>query len=188
MRDLDIRGAGNILGGEQSGFISEIGFEMYHKILDEAIRELKESDFGDLFPKDEHDNFVYDCQIDTDLEILIPTSYVENITERLSLYKEIDDIEEEEKLKLFESALIDRFGPIPIQVHELFNTIRLRWKSKILGFEKIILKNNQLKAYFVSNQNSAFYKSDVFGAILQYVKHNPIHCKMKEEKGKLSLS
>lgn len=188
MRDLDIRGAGNLLGGEQSGFISEIGFEMYHKILDEAIRELKETDFKDLFPHQEHDQFVYDCQIDTDLEILIPTSYVENITERLSLYKEIDDIEEETTLIAFEKSLIDRFGPIPKQVYELFNTIRLRWKAKALGFEKIILKNRLLKAYFVSNQLSSFYKSEIFGAILQYVKQNPARCKMREEKGRLSLS
>ena len=188
MRDLDIRGAGNLLGGEQSGFISEIGFEMYHKILDEAIRELKDTDFKDLFPKSEHESFVNDCQIDTDLEILIPTSYVENITERLSLYKEIDDIEEEDMLKSFESSLKDRFGPVPSQVSELFNAIRLRWKSKELGFEKIILKNSQLKAYFINNPGSGFFKSEVFSTILAYVQQHPHQCRMKEEKGKLSLS
>jgi transcription-repair coupling factor (superfamily II helicase) len=188
MRDLDIRGAGNLLGGEQSGFIAEIGFEMYHKILDEAIRELKDSDFRELFPKSEHESYVYDCQIDTDLEILIPTSYVENITERMSLYKEIDDIEKEEDLKAFEASLSDRFGPIPHQVFELFNTIRLRWKSKDLGFEKIVLKNNLLKAYFVSNPQSAFFKSEVFSAMLRFVQKHPHTCRMKEEKGKLSIS
>jgi len=188
MRDLDIRGAGNLLGGEQSGFISEIGFEMYHKILDEAIRELKDTDFKDLFPKSDRESFVYDCQIDTDLEILIPTSYVENITERLSLYKEIDDIEEEGNLVAFEGMLTDRFGPVPKQVFELFNTIRLRWKSKALGFEKIILKNSQLKAYFVSNPNSGFYKSDIFTSILNYVQRHPNQSRMKEEKGRLSIS
>ncbi len=188
MRDLDIRGAGNLLGGEQSGFISEIGFDMYHKILDEAIRELKDTDFKDLFPAAENEQFVYDCQIDTDLELLIPSYYVENITERLSLYKELDDLENEAALQKFERGLLDRFGLVPHQVQELFNTIRLRWKSKELGFEKIILKNHRLKVYFVSNPESAFFQSGVFRQILQYVQQNPRQCQLKEEKGKLSLS
>lgn len=187
MRDLDIRGAGNLLGGEQSGFISEIGFEMYHKILDEAIRELKETDFKGLFPVDEKSKFVSDCQIDTDLEILIPEEYVENIKERLSLYKDLDDIEREEKLVEFESQLRDRFGPVPLQAIELMNTVRLRWKAKALGFEKIVLKNNLLKGYFVSNPNSEFFNSEIFSNILQYVKSHPNRCKMKEDKGKPSL-
>lgn len=188
MRDLDIRGAGNLLGGEQSGFITEIGFEMYHKILDEAMQELKETDFKGLFPVDEKHKFVSDCQIDTDLEILIPTDYVENTTERLSLYKDLDDIEQEEKLMAFESQLRDRFGPVPLQVLELMDTVRLRWKAKALGFEKIILKNNSLKGYFVSNSNSAFFNSPAFSNVLQYVQSHPSRCKMKEDKGKLSLS
>ena len=128
MKDLDIRGAGNLLGGEQSGFISEIGFEMYHKILDEAIQELKDSDFKDVFPKDENAAFVQDCQIDTDLEMRIPETYVENIAERLSLYKELDEIATEEKLQDFEKNLKDRFGDVPHQVIDLMDTIRLRWK------------------------------------------------------------
>src|SRR5690606_25416934 len=143
MRDLDIRGAGNLLGGEQSGFIAEIGFEMYQKILDEAIRELKSTDFKDVF-KEEYErkkDFVSDCTIDTDLEILIPDSYVENITERLSLYTQLDDIDNEEELSQFASDLTDRFGPIPSQVGELFTTIRCRRIAKELGFEKLILKN-----------------------------------------------
>lgn len=188
MRDLDIRGAGNLLGGEQSGFISEIGFEMYHKILDEAIQELKETEFRGLFPVDENNKFVSDCQIDTDLEILIPTDYVENTTERLILYKDLDDIETEEKLIEFVAQLRDRFGPVPSQVIELVNTIRLRWKAKALGFEKIVLKNNSLKGYFVSNSNSKFFKSETFSCILQYVQSHPGRCKMHEGKGKLSLT
>ncbi|MCK4639097.1 MAG: transcription-repair coupling factor, partial [Bacteroidales bacterium] len=127
MRDLDIRGAGNILGGEQSGFISEIGFEMYHKILDEAIMELKENEFKDVFKDEQHDEFVKDCLIETDLEILIPDHYITNITERLSLYKELDNIQSEEVLLQFRKRLIDRFGPVPKQTVELLNAIRLRW-------------------------------------------------------------
>ena len=188
MKDLDIRGAGNLLGGEQSGFISEIGFEMYHKILDEAIQELKETDFKDLFPPDENASFVNDCQIDTDLEMRIPDTYVENIAERLSLYKDLDDIATEEKLIAFGEQLKDRFGPVPPQVFELMDTIRLRWKARILGFEKIVLKNRTLKTYFVANQQSAYFQSPLFNAVLRFVQAHPHICKMKEEKGKLSLT
>ncbi|MBL7922654.1 MAG: transcription-repair coupling factor [Bacteroidia bacterium] len=188
MRDLDIRGAGNLLGGEQSGFISEIGFEMYHKILDEAIQELKESDFKDLFPAEEQTTYVRDCQIDTDLEMRIPDDYIMNIAERLSLYKELDDIASEEKLVAFGEQLRDRFGPVPAQVYELMHTIRLRWKARQLGFEKIVLKNRTLKAYFISNQQSAYFQSPLFASILKFVQLHPRACKMKEEKGKLSLT
>lgn len=188
MRDLDIRGAGNLLGGEQSGFISEIGFEMYHKILDEAIQELKETDFRDLFPEDDESKFVRDCQIDTDLEMRIPDNYVTNIAERLNLYKELDDISTEEKLLSYGEHLRDRFGPVPEQVTELMHTIRLRWKAKQLGFEKIVLKNKMLKGYFVSNQDATFYKSRTFSSIISYVQEHPRACKLKEEKGKLSLT
>jgi transcription-repair coupling factor (superfamily II helicase) len=188
MRDLDIRGAGNLLGGEQSGFISEIGFEMYHKILDEAIQELRETDFKDLFPVNEETVFVYDCQIDTDLEMRIPDDYVTNIAERLNLYKELDDIETEERLARFADELRDRFGPVPPQVFELISTIRLRWKARQLGFEKIVLKNRLLKAYFISRQDSPYYAGELFASILRYVQAHPRLCKMKEDKGKLSLT
>ena len=189
MRDLDIRGAGNLLGGEQSGFISEVGFEMYHKILDEAIQELKESDFKDVFP-DENDrgDVVRDCQIDTDLEMRIPDRYVSNVAERLSLYKELDDIASEEGLSRYAEHLQDRFGPVPDQVNELLDTIRLRWKAKKLGFEKIVLKNRSLRATFITNQDSTYFQSRVFSAILQFVQANPRGCKLKEEKGRLSLT
>ena len=188
MKDLDIRGAGNLLGGEQSGFISEIGFEMYHKILDEAIQELKDSDFKDVFPKDEHADFVQDCQIDTDMEMRIPETYVENIAERLSLYKELDEISNEEKLLEFERNLKDRFGDVPSQVIDLIDTIRLRWNAKKIGFEKILLKNKIFKGYFISNSSSDYFQSNAFNTILKFVQQHQHISKMKEDKGKLSVS
>ena len=189
MRDLDIRGAGNMLGGEQSGFISEIGYEMYHKILDEAIRELKETDFKDIFEgENEKPEFVGDCQIDTDLEILIPSDYISNITERLNIYKEIDDLTREEQLRDYLKNLRDRFGPVPVQVEELMNAIRLRWKAKALGFEKIVLKGGILKGYFVSNPESSFYRSDTFTRLIGYIQANPKRIRMSEKNNKLSVS
>ncbi len=189
MRDLDIRGAGNLLGGEQSGFISEIGFEMYHKILDEAIQELKETEFADLFTEErEEKKFVHDCQIDTDLEILLPFDYVNSVSERLNLYKELDNISSEEKLADFEKHLRDRFGPLPKPALELLSTIRLRWIAEKLGFEKILLKNKRFIGYFVSNPASHFYQSEVFSKILKYVQKNAHKCRLKEEKSRLSLT
>ncbi|MFM7017018.1 MAG: transcription-repair coupling factor [Bacteroidota bacterium] len=188
MRDLDIRGAGNLLGGEQSGFISEIGFEMYHKILDEAIQELKETDFKDVFSDEEETNFIQDCQIDTDLEMRIPDNYVENIAERLSLYKELDEIANEEKLLAFEKNLKDRFGEVPPQVIDLMDTIRLRWNAKKIGFEKILLKNKIFKGYFISNPNSSYYQSNSFNSVLKFIQQHQHVSKMKEDKGKLSVS
>ena len=189
MRDLDIRGAGNLLGGEQSGFISEIGFEMYHKILDEAVQELKETDFATLFKEEAAQKpFVRDCQIDTDMEILLPTDYVNSVTERLILYKELDSIEDEAALTTYGDKLRDRFGPLPQPAKELINTIRLRWMAEKLGFEKIVLKNQRLIGYFVSNPTSHFYKSEMFSNILRYVQANQKSCRMKEDKNKLTLS
>ncbi len=189
MRDLDIRGAGNLLGGEQSGFISEIGFEMYHKILDEAIAELKETDFAELFKEEIHNKpFVSDCQIDTDMEILLPTDYVNSVTERLVLYKELDSIADEQSLNSFEEKLRDRFGPLPQPAKELIATIRLRWLAEKLGFEKLILKNQRLIGYFVSNPTSHFYQSEVFSKMLKFVQGQSKKCKLKEDKLKLSLS
>ena len=187
MRDLDIRGAGNILGGEQSGFISEIGFDMYQKILDEAILELKESDFKETFKDELPKEFVKDCQIETDLEILIPDQYITNITERLSLYKELDSLSTEYELLKFRGKLEDRFGPIPRQTVALLDTIRLRWLAKKIGFEKLVLRNNRLACHFISNEDSPYYQSPQFTAILEYIKTNPSNCKMKEEKGRLML-
>jgi transcription-repair coupling factor (superfamily II helicase) len=171
MRDLDIRGAGNILGGEQSGFIAEIGFEMYQKILAEAMHELKSTDFKDVFAEELQRNkdYVTDCTIDTDLEIVIPDTYIENITERLSIYTQLDDIGEELELQLFEEELLDRFGPLPQQVKDLFTAIRCRTLAKTLGFEKLILKNKQMRLYFINNPDSPYFESDIFHAIMQYI-------------------
>jgi transcription-repair coupling factor (superfamily II helicase) len=161
---------------------------MYHKILDEAIRELKDTEFKDIFPADEKQEFVNDCQIDTDLEILIPSDYISNITERLNIYKEIDDLEREDQLETYLKNLRDRFGPVPTEVNELMNAIRLRWKGKSLGFEKIVLKGGILKSYFVSNPESAFYRSSLFPSIIAYIQANPTRIRMTEKNNKLSIS
>ena len=171
MRDLDIRGAGNLLGSEQSGFIAEIGFEMYQKILDEAIRDLKRKKFKDLFKEEinKQDDYVSDCTIDTDLEILIPDTYVDNITERLSLYTRLDNSEDEEELQAFHAEMEDRFGPIPPQVEDLFRTVRARKLAVDLGFEKMLLKDNLLKCHFVPNHESPYFQSQTFNRILEFV-------------------
>ena len=171
MQDLDIRGAGNILGAEQSGFITDIGYDTYHKILDEAIRELKHTEYKDIFKEqiEEKQDFVKDVQIDTDLEMLIPDKYISNIAERMSIYTRLDHIESEEGIQLFAKELEDRFGKIPKQVNELFNGIRLRWVAKELGFERIIFKNKKLRCYFIENQNSVFYDSNYFQQLLNFI-------------------
>jgi transcription-repair coupling factor (superfamily II helicase) len=188
MRDLDIRGAGNILGAEQSGFISEIGYEMYQKILDEALTELKETEFKDLFHSDAPREYVKECVIETDLEILIPDYYITNITERLNLYKELDSIESEAGMLKFRDRMTDRFGPLPAQTEMLLHTIRLRWLARKLGFEKLVLRNRRLTAYFVSNPESAYFQSAQFTWILDCLKTERIGCKMKEDRDKLSLT
>jgi transcription-repair coupling factor (superfamily II helicase) len=188
MRDLDIRGAGNILGAEQSGFISEIGYEMYQKILDEALLELKETDFKDLYPSEGPVKYVRDCVIETDLEILIPDYYITNITERLNLYKELDSIETEENLMKFMERMIDRFGPVPKQTITLLHTIRLRWLARSIGFEKLVLRNQRLTAYFINNPESGYFQSDQFTFILEFMKINPKWCKMTEERNKLFMT
>jgi len=182
MRDLDIRGAGNMLGGEQSGFIAEIGFEMYQKILDEAIRELKRSKFKELFKAEiqHQDDFVTDCSIDTDLEILIPDDYVESITERLSLYSRLDNCETENDLQDFHKELTDRFGPVPPQVEDLFTTVRCRKIAVELGFEKMFLKNETLKCFFVSNPDSPYFQSEIFNGILIFLQTATNKGKLKQ--------
>ncbi len=182
MRDLDIRGAGNMLGGEQSGFIAEIGFEMYQKILDEAVKDLKRNEFRDLF-KDEikqQDDFVKDCSIDTDLEILIPDVYVESITERLSLYSRLDNCDTENDLSAFHKEMQDRFGPIPAQVEDLFTTVRCRKIAVELGFERMFLKNEVLKCFFVSNPESPYFQSETFNKVLQFLQVGTNKAKLKQ--------
>lgn len=190
MRDLDIRGAGNLLGAEQSGFVNDLGYELYHKILDEAVQELKETEFRALFEKDlaeTAEKLKIDCQIETDMQVLIPEKYVSSISERLSLYTQLDDMKDEEELLKFEAMITDRFGPIPPQMSDLIEIVRVRWIAESLGMEKILLKSNNLKCYFVPSENEKYYKSAVFGKVLEYVKQHSRKCSLKEVKGKLML-
>ena len=171
MRDLDIRGAGNLLGAEQSGFIAEIGYETFQKILEEAIQELKENEFKELFAEEleKRSDFVREVQIDTDAEMLIPDEYVSSTQERLRLYTDLDKIEDETTLKKFGEQLRDRFGPLPPQVEELFEGLRLRWEARALGFERIILKGGKLRCYFVENPQSPYYESRTFQQVFQLI-------------------
>ena len=190
MRDLDIRGAGNILGAEQSGFISEIGYDMYHKILNEAIEELKETDFAELFAEEaaERKEYVRECTIETDLEVLIPDEYVTSVSERLLLYKELNDLSTEEELAEYRRRLEDRFGPVPHEVDELIETITLRRMAKEFGIEKLILKQDRMVCHLVSNQQSPFYQSPNFMKLIQYVQAYPRRASLKETPERLSLS
>lgn len=201
MRDLDIRGAGNILGAEQSGFISEVGYDMYHKILNEAIEELKESDFRELFAAEaeERQEYVRECTIETDLEVLLPDDYVTSVSERLLLYKELNDIgvdgdaganvtNVEEELAAYRSRLEDRFGPVPPCVDELISTITLRRMAKAFGIEKLILKQDRMVCHLVSNQQSPFYQSPNFAKLINYIQANPRRASLKETPERLSLS
>ncbi len=188
MRDLDIRGAGNMLGGEQSGFMAEIGFEMYQKILEEAIKELKRSSFKDLFNEEisKQDDFVSDCTIDTDLEILIPDSYVESITERLSLYTRLDNCENEEELDAFHHELQDRFGPVPAAVEDLFTTVKCRKLAVDMGFEKMTLKDEVLRCYFINKPDSPYFESNLFKNVLAFLQTGTNKGKLKQT-GKVFL-
>jgi len=182
MRDLDIRGAGNMLGGEQSGFIAEIGFEMYQKILDEAVRELKRSEFKELFKEEisQQDDYVKDCSFDTDLEILIPDRYVESIAERLSLYARLDNCENDDELQAFHHELTDRFGAVPPEAEDLFTTVRCRKIAVELGFEKLLLRNETLKCFFVSNPDSPYFQSETFNRILLFLQTGTNKAKLKQ--------
>jgi transcription-repair coupling factor (superfamily II helicase) len=188
MRDLDIRGAGDLLGSEQSGFITDLGFEAYHKILDEAIQELKETDFKALFASEiALKPMIEECSVETDLELLIPETYIGNITERLGLYTQLDEFKKPEQLAEFEKNLVDRFGPLPKPVKQLMLSVHLRWIAVSLGFEKLILKDNNLRGYFIANQQSPFFQTDVFGKVLEFVQFNPKLCVLKETGSKLML-
>ncbi|RZN83660.1 MAG: transcription-repair coupling factor [Winogradskyella sp.] len=188
MKDLEIRGAGDLLGGEQSGFINDIGFDTYQKILNEAIEELKESEFADLYKDDgKPKKFVKDVTIDTDFELLFPDDYVNNITERLNLYTKLNDIKTEEDLQKFESEIIDRFGELPTQVSDLLDSVRLKWIATKIGVEKLIMKQGKLIGYFIQDQQSTFYQSDDFSKVLQYVQQSFGKCKMKEKQTRNGL-
>ncbi len=191
MRDLDIRGAGNILGGEQSGFISEIGFEMFHQIMDETIAELKENEFADVF-KDEikakKKVYVKDTRFESDLQILIPDTYIQQIAERLIFYKKLESSKDENDIEKFSTEIIDRFGPIPEEIKRLIDSLKLRWLANKLGFEKIVIKNNRMVAWLVYQQDSDYYSSPIFSGILNYMQNRPSELSMKENKQKLSLN
>jgi transcription-repair coupling factor (superfamily II helicase) len=191
MKDLEIRGAGDLLGAEQSGFINDIGFETYQKILNETIDELKENEFKDLYEEDSSKpkQYIKDFQLDTDFEILIPDSYVNIITERLSLYNKLNELNTEDELQLMEHELKDRFGPVPKEVLDLLNSVRIKWIAKSLGFERLVLKKSKMICYFLSQQQSSYYQTPIFTKILQFVQNNPQDCVMKEKeiKGELRL-
>ena len=189
MKDLEIRGAGDLLGGEQSGFINDIGFDTYQKILQEAIEELKENEFAELYPEDKSKpkEYVKEVTIDTDFEILFPDDYVNSITERLALYTKLGNLEKETELQTFETEIIDRFGEIPTQVEDLLDSVRIKWLAKELGLEKIILKQKRMIGYFVANQQSDFYQTEAFSRMLKYVQQNGKSCVMKEKETKNGL-
>jgi len=197
MQDLDIRGAGNLLGGEQSGFINEIGIETYQKILDEALHEIKEEEYLQKFEEKEHDNtksvelpedfkFVSDCQIDTDMEVLLPSDYVQNVAERVKIYRNLDNVKDINELNTIAERLTDRFGAIPKQTMSLFNVVRMRWVAQDLGIEKITLKNNKMLCYFVSDERSPYFNSPVFGNVLLKIQKNR-DCQMKQINGKAGM-
>ena len=170
MRDMDIRGAGNLLGAEQSGFIADIGYDTYQRILEEAVVELKENEFKDVFDEQLKDHsYVRDVEIDTDVEMLIPDNYINNVQERFNLYSELDAINDENGLIDFRQGLKDRFGPIPDTVEELFNGLRLRWQAKKLGFERVIIKGGRMRCYFISNPQSSFFETPLFQSFINYI-------------------
>ncbi|MCB0430510.1 MAG: transcription-repair coupling factor [Flavobacteriales bacterium] len=187
LRDMDIRGAGNLLGAEQSGFISEMGFEAYHQVLDEAIRELKHEEFRELFKDEEQELFVKDCQIESDLEILIPDSYVNKISERLALYRELNQVTDEAGLEVFESQMKDRFGPLPAPVLDLMDTMRLKWVGAAVGLEKIFLKNERLFGHFPPPDMEVFYQSDQFSRLLAYIQQQGQNMALKQSEDRLRL-
>jgi len=190
MKDLEIRGAGDLLGGEQSGFINEIGFDTYQKIMNEAIDELKENEFKDLYQEEndiETKEFVKDIQIDTDFELLFPDEYINNITERLNLYNELSQIKDEATLQQYEQKLIDRFGALPKPAIALLNSVRIKWKATAMGIERLMMKQGKMVGYFIGDQQSDFYQSNRFMKVLQFAQRNGNVCKIKEKETKNGL-
>ena len=190
MKDLEIRGAGDLLGGEQSGFINEIGFETYQKILTEAIDELKENEFKDLYEEVEGDKekvFVKDTQLDTDFELLFPDDYINNITERLTLYNELNAVANETDLQQYEAKLVDRFGELPTSAVDLLNSVRVKWIANSIGLEKVVLKKGKFIGYFIADQQSAYYQTSNFTKVLQYIQANPKAGQLKEKQTRNGL-
>lgn len=196
MQDLDIRGAGNLLGAEQSGFIADIGFETYHRILNEAVQELRQEEFKGVFKEGDQKqaeafmkiNFTHDCQIDTDMELLFPQNYIPGSSERMLLYRELDNIENDKQLQQFRSGLEDRFGQLPPETRELLEVVKLRWKAIELGMEKIILKEGKMICYFISDQQSPYYRSQLFMKIVQHIQKGKNKGQMREKNHKLTLT
>lgn len=194
MKDLDIRGAGNLLGAEQSGFMEDLGYETYQKILTQAVTELKNDEFQDLYAEQiaqgeaiSGDDFVDDCAVESDLEMYFPDNYVPGSSERMLLYRELDNIERDEELEAYRQRLIDRFGPVPRQGEELMLVVPLRRVGRRLGCEKIILRQGRMQMQFVSNTQSAFYQSAAFGRVINYIGYQPRRCNLKEKNGKRSM-
>ena len=190
MKDLEIRGAGDLLGGEQSGFINEIGFETYQKILSEAIEELKENEFKELYDEVEGEKekvYVKDTQLDTDFELLFPDNYVNSITERLNLYTQLNEVKGETGLLTFEKELVDRFGPLPEPAVDLLNSVRIKWMATAIGLERVILKKHKFIGYFIADQQSPFYQTAAFTQVLQYVQRHPNRCQLKEKQTRNGL-
>ena len=190
MQDLDIRGAGNLLGAEQSGFIADLGYETYQKILREAVQELKEDEFSDLYAEtndDEPENFSPDCQIESDLELLFPNDYIPGASERISLYQELDNMEKESDIQAFAERLRDRFGRIPHEGEELIRVVSLRRMAKQLGMEKVVLKQGKMILHFISDEHTRYFQSPAFGKILAYLQKYPRRCQLREIKGKRSM-
>jgi transcription-repair coupling factor (superfamily II helicase) len=204
MRDLDIRGAGNLLGGEQSGFINDLGYEAYHQVLDEAVQELKETEFRDLFLGEGKGGTSQqrlqmaagalqggprECQIETDLPVLIPDTYVNNVSERLQLYAKLDRAQKPAELTKLVASMTDRFGPLPEQVQLLADIVKLRWQAGNLGFEKLTLKRETLRAYLPAGAgHEAYFQSESFGRILNFVQTHPRTARMKDQKDKLQVT
>jgi transcription-repair coupling factor (superfamily II helicase) len=194
MQDLDIRGAGNLLGAEQSGFIADMGYEVYQKILTEAVGELKNDEFADLYynAEDEEkikgDNFVDDVQIESDLELLFPAIYIPNDSERITLYRELDNMTRESDIYNFRLRLEDRFGKIPVEGRELIMVVHLRILAKALSLEKVVLKGGRMSLFLISNPDSPYYQSKAFDKLLEYIQKYPRGCDLKERNEKRSVS
>jgi len=192
MQDLDIRGAGNMLGAEQSGFIADLGYETYQKILSEAVHELKDEEFAELYADDNTENsatttYVTDCQIDSDLEVMFSSDYIESVSERISLYRELDSIQDEASLDEYVKRLEDRFGKIPPEGQSLILVVKLRWMAMKFGVEKLVLKNESMTAYLVSNAQSPYYNSPSFGQLLKYMTMHPRKCQLREKNLRRSI-
>ena len=192
MKDLEIRGAGDLLGGEQSGFINEIGFDTYQKILNEAIDEFKEDEFKELYKDDPSvtrvdKDYVKDTIIDTDFTLLFPDDYINNVAERYTLYTDLNNVKTEEELAAFEAKLVDRFGQLPEEAEDLLDSVRIKWVATKIGLEKIVMKKGKLTGFFISDQQSHFLQSPSFGRVLKYVQENAYRVQLKEKKSPKGL-